>query len=77
MTDHRARRLLVLATLNLCSLGLAGCAAFSPDGGMTAVSDLTSRIINKDVAFVRTSEGADAVDASFRSEAQRRAAGLD
>jgi outer membrane protein TolC len=61
MTPHLARGLLVIA-----ALGMSGCAAFSPDGGMTDVSDLTSRTINKDVAFVRSAEGATAVDARVR-----------
>src|SRR3954451_18009610 len=58
MTHRLAPILLVLA-----SLGLSGCAAFSPDSGMNAVSELTSQTIKKDVAFVRTAEGAGAVDA--------------
>ena len=58
---HHLRALLVLS-----ALGLSGCAAFSPDGGMTAVSELTSQAINKDVTFVRSAEGADAVDAAVR-----------
>lgn len=58
MARYFAGSLLVLG-----ALGLSGCAAFSPDGGMTAVSELTSRAIKKDVAFVRTAEGASAVDA--------------
>lgn len=58
MARYYARSLLVLG-----ALGLSGCAAFSPDGGMTAVSELTSQTIRKDVAFVRTAEGASAVDA--------------
>ncbi|MCA1498691.1 TolC family protein [Bradyrhizobium sp. NBAIM14] len=61
MSQHFARGLLVLA-----ALGLSGCAAFSPDRGMSAVSDLTSQAINKDVAFVRSAEGAAAVDARVR-----------
>lgn len=66
MAPSPARSLLVLAGLSLCSFALAGCAAFSPDGGMTAVSDLSSRTIGKDVAFVRTPEDADAVGARVR-----------
>ncbi|MET3339005.1 TolC family protein [Bradyrhizobium ottawaense] len=66
MTHQFARGLLVLATLSLCAPGLAGCAAFSPDSGMSAVSELTSQTINKDVAFVRTPEGAGVVDARVR-----------
>ncbi|TGN88754.1 TolC family protein [Bradyrhizobium yuanmingense] len=61
MTPHLARGLLVIAALSM-----SGCAAFSPDGGMTEVSDLTSRTINKDVAFVRSAEGAAAVDSRVR-----------
>ena len=61
MTHHFARGLLVLT-----ALGLSGCMAFSPDGGMTTVSGLTSQAINKDVAFVRTAEGAEAVNATVR-----------
>ncbi|MHB0769579.1 TolC family protein [Bradyrhizobium sp. 5.13L] len=66
MAHHLARSLLVLA-----SLGLSGCAAFTPDGGMTAVSELTSQAINKDVAFVRTAEGAATVDARVRQLSSR------
>lgn len=58
MAQYFARSLLVVG-----ALGLSGCAAFSPDSGMTAVSELTRQTIRKDVAFVRTAEGADAVDA--------------
>ncbi|TQF33329.1 TolC family protein [Bradyrhizobium sp. UNPA324] len=58
MTCHFARGLLVLTAFSV-----SGCAAFSPDSGMSAVSELTSQTINKDVAFVRTGDGAGAVDA--------------
>src|SRR3954447_5329302 len=61
MTHRLAPSLLVLA-----SLGFLACAAFSPDSGMNAVSELTSQTIKKDVAFVRTAEGAGAVDARAR-----------
>ncbi|MGX4773710.1 TolC family protein [Bradyrhizobium guangdongense] len=61
MAHYFARSLFVLAALSL-----SGCAAFSPDSGMTAVSDLTGQAINKDVAFVRTAEGAGGVDARVR-----------
>ncbi|MGY8665066.1 TolC family protein [Bradyrhizobium sp. UFLA05-109] len=52
--------------LAFVALGLSGCAAFSPDSGMSTVADLTSRSINKDVAFVRTAEGADTVNDRVR-----------
>ena len=58
MSCHLARGLLVLTAFSV-----SGCAAFSPDSGMSAVSELTSRAINKDVAFVRTADGAGAVEA--------------
>ncbi|MGV7218672.1 TolC family protein [Bradyrhizobium sp. UFLA05-112] len=61
MAHPFARGLLAFA-----ALGLSGCAAFSPDSGMSTVADLTSRTINKDVAFVRTAEGADAVNDGVR-----------
>ncbi|WP_456621707.1 MULTISPECIES: TolC family protein [unclassified Bradyrhizobium] len=61
MAHHLARSLLLVAALNL-----SGCAAFSPDSGMTAVSDVTRQAINKDVAFVRSAEGAGAVDGAVR-----------
>src|SRR3954463_16154665 len=61
MTHRLPPSLLVLA-----SLGLSGCAAFSPDSGMNAVSELTSQTINQDVAFVRTAGGAGAVAARVR-----------
>ncbi|WP_342738332.1 TolC family protein [Bradyrhizobium sp. B117] len=61
MAHHLARGLLMLT-----AFGLSGCMAFSPDGGMTTVSDLTSQTIKKDVAFVRSAEGAEAVDATVR-----------
>src|SRR5262249_53593049 len=45
--------------LLLSALGLSGCASFSPDGGMTVVSDLASQTIRKDVAFVRSADDAE------------------
>jgi outer membrane protein TolC len=58
------RRLRLASTLGLSlgvSLGLSGCASFSPDGGMTLVSDVTSQAIGKETAFVRSAdEAADA-----------------
>lgn len=61
MIPCRTGGLLVLA-----AIGLAGCATFSPDGGMGAVSELTGQAIHKDVAFVRSEADAAAVDAQVR-----------
>jgi len=65
LTRRPALRSLRLASalgLSLgASLGLSGCASFSPDGGMTLVSDVTSQAIGKETAFVRSAdEAADA-----------------
>ncbi|WP_426611036.1 TolC family protein [Bradyrhizobium sp. McL0616] len=61
MAHHFARGLLVFPALSV-----SGCAAFSPDSGMNAVSELTSQTIKKDVAFVRSAEGAETVNATVR-----------
>lgn len=49
------------------ALLLSGCAAFSPDGGMTAVADITGATIRKDVISIRTAD-----DALVASEAVKR-----
>ncbi|OAF07771.1 copper resistance protein [Bradyrhizobium centrolobii] len=57
-----------LRSLLLASaVGLSGCATFSPDSGMTVVSDITGLTIKKDVAFVRSAE-----DATQASDAVKR-----
>src|SRR5262249_31367637 len=45
--------------LLISALGLSGCASFSPDGGMTVVSDLTHESIKKEVALVRSADDAE------------------
>jgi outer membrane protein TolC len=50
----------------LCAV-LSGCASFLPDGGMTAVADITGKTINKDVVAIRTTE-----DAQSASDAIKR-----
>ena len=42
----------------VAALLLAGCAAFSPDGGMSVVADTAGREMAKDVAAIRTPEEA-------------------
>src|SRR5947209_8457883 len=66
MPHPLARRLLLLAAFGPLELGLAGCASFSPDSGISAVSELTNQTIHKDVAFVRSPEGAEAAGATVR-----------
>ncbi|MGJ5181812.1 TolC family protein [Bradyrhizobium oligotrophicum] len=43
------------------ALALGGCAAFSPDGGMDVVADVTGRSIGKDVASIRSADDAERV----------------
>ncbi|WP_298373079.1 TolC family protein [uncultured Bradyrhizobium sp.] len=59
------RHLAIVPILVLTS-ALAGCASFSPDGGMGVVSDVTEKAIVKDVAFVRTKDEATTVDVAVR-----------
>src|SRR5882757_5974696 len=46
--------------------GLAGCASFSSDSGMSVVSEVTGKAIGKDVAFVRSADGAATVEAAAK-----------
>jgi hypothetical protein len=48
------------------ALGLSACASFSPDGGLTAVSDLTQQAIRKDIAFVRSPDDAARADSAVK-----------
>ena len=41
------------------TLALAGCASFSPDGGMNVVATVASETIKKDVVFIRTNDDAE------------------
>ena len=43
----------------LSTFALAGCAAFSPDGGMNVVATVASETINKDVVSIRTTDDAE------------------
>ena len=48
-----------VAAAMLTALGLAGCAGFSPDGGMTLVAGVASETIGKDVIAIRSAEDAE------------------
>lgn len=50
---------------------LAGCAAFSPDGGMDAVQGIVGSALNKDVVALRTPEDAEIARASVVSLLKR------
>ena len=44
-----------------CAVALAGCASFSPDGGMSVVANIAGGELHKDVTAVRTEADASAV----------------
>jgi len=62
MSTAIAMRALVLGA----AFTLSGCAAFSPDAGMSVISDVTGQAIGKDVAFVRSSEDAERTHTAVR-----------
>ena len=59
MKLHRCAQRAIRCTLLLSTIGLSGCVSFSPDGGMSAVSDVASRVLQKDTAFVRSADDAE------------------
>ncbi|MGY4311863.1 TolC family protein [Bradyrhizobium sp. JR3.5] len=59
-------RHLAIVPILLLTSALAGCASFSPDSGMGAVSEVTEQAIGKNVAFVRTKDEATTVDAAVK-----------
>ena len=48
------------------ALALSGCAAFSPDSGISVVADATGESIGKQVAFVRTADDAEQARGTMR-----------
>lgn len=62
MSTGIVTRSFLLAT----AFALSGCAAFSPDAGMSVVADFTGQTIGKEVAFVRTAEDAERAHATVR-----------
>jgi hypothetical protein len=44
----------------------AGCAAFSPDGGLSAVQEIAGSALHEDAVALRTSEDAEAARAAVR-----------
>ncbi len=48
------------------SLLLSGCAAFSPDGGMTAVHDIAGSALRKDVVAIRSANDARRADGAVK-----------
>ncbi len=56
----------IVALLLTAAIALAGCASFAPDAGMGIVSDVASRAIGKDVAFVRSADDAERAGGNAR-----------
>src|SRR5689334_12221933 len=46
---------------------LAGCAGFSPDGGLSGVSAIVAPTLGRDVQAIRTPEQAEIVEARVRT----------
>jgi outer membrane protein TolC len=59
MRPHRRAQRAIRCILLLSTIGLSGCVSFSPDGGMSAVSDVAGRVLRKDTAFVRSADDAE------------------
>jgi outer membrane protein TolC len=59
MRPHRCAQRAIRCILLLSTIGLSGCVSFSPDGGMSAVSDVAGRVLRKDTAFVRSADDAE------------------
>jgi outer membrane protein TolC len=53
-------------TALLSALLLSGCAAFSPDGGMTVVANVAGETIHKEVVSIRTEDDAQRADAAVQ-----------
>jgi outer membrane protein TolC len=66
MGNHSPKQWCVRSLSLAAALGLSGCASFSPDSGMTFVSDIAGQTIKKDVAFVRSADDAERTDATVR-----------
>jgi outer membrane protein TolC len=54
------------ATIVVVALGISACAPFSPDAGMSVVSDITGSSIGKDVVFIRSAEDAARADGAVQ-----------
>ncbi len=66
MNIRFTRRTPAIPLLLTASLALAGCASFSPDSGMTLVSDVAGQTIGKDTAFVRSADDAERAGGAVR-----------
>ena len=56
----------IIALLLTAGISLSGCASFSPDSGMSVVSDVAGQTIGKEVAFVRSADDAERAGGTVR-----------
>lgn len=68
---HRLGSRPVAGITLLSMLLLAGCASFSPDGGMGVVAGVASETINKDVMAIRTPDDAQRANATVKALLRR------
>src|SRR6266700_3960586 len=65
-SKHSSRHNLFRSLLPISALLLSGCASFSPDSGMTVVSDVANQTLKKDVAFVRSTDDAERTSSAVK-----------
>ncbi|KPF96239.1 copper resistance protein [Rhodopseudomonas sp. AAP120] len=68
LSHHRARTTLGVLSMSML---LAGCAAFSPDAGMSGVADIAARTITKDVVAIRSIEDVERVNVAVSALLRR------
>src|SRR5882724_6261312 len=71
MPTHSSRHKAFRSSLLLSALLLSACASFSPDSGMSVVSDLANGTIKKDVAFVRSADDAERANGAVQRQLAR------
>jgi PBP1b-binding outer membrane lipoprotein LpoB len=59
-----------LSLLPISALLLSGCASFSPDSGMTVVSEVAKETLKKEVAFVRSADDAERTSGAVKRPGQ-------
>jgi len=66
MRFHRCAHRAIGCVLLLSTIGLSRCASFSPDGGMSVVSEVAGKTIKKEVAFVRSDDDGERADRTVK-----------
>ena len=71
MRTHSSRPRRFRSLLLIPALLLSGCASFSPDSGMSVVSDVARETLKKDVAFVRSADDAERANGAVQRQLAR------